>query len=49
MKPSIAKYAAPIGLEDVSKVWKLPQLTTDFWGIGRRTEKRLQKIRDHVN
>ena len=30
--------------EDVeSKVWKLPQLT-DFWGIGRRTEKRLQKI-----
>ena len=30
--------------EDVeSKVWKLPQLT-DFWGIGRRTEKRLQGI-----
>ena len=30
--------------EDVErKVWKLPQLT-DFWGIGRRTEKRLQKI-----
>ena len=29
--------------EDVeSKVWKLPQLT-DFWGIGRRTEKRLQR------
>lgn len=30
--------------EDVeSKLWSLPHLT-DFWGIGRRTEKRLHKL-----
>lgn len=30
--------------EDVeSKVWSIPKMT-DFWGIGRRTEKRLNKL-----
>lgn len=30
--------------EDVeSKVWRIPQMT-DFWGIGHRTEKRLNKL-----
>lgn len=30
--------------EDVeSKVWQIPEMT-DFWGIGRRTEKRLNRL-----
>lgn len=33
--------------EDVqTKVWAIPELT-DFWGIGRRTEKRLNKLGIH--
>jgi len=35
---------ALICYEDVpSKLWTLPKLT-DFWGIGKRTEKRLNKL-----
>ena len=31
--------------EDVeTKVWSIPTLT-DFWGIGKRTEKRLNKLK----
>ena len=33
--------------EDVeTKVWSIPSLT-DFWGIGKRTEKRLNKLKIH--
>lgn len=35
---------ALIRYEDVpSKLWTIPKMT-DFWGIGKRTEKRLNKL-----
>lgn len=39
-----ATMRALIRYEDVpNKVWTLPKMT-DFWGIGRRTEKRFNKL-----
>ncbi|KEY61374.1 hypothetical protein U725_02493, partial [Lactococcus cremoris subsp. cremoris GE214] len=35
---------ALIRYEDVpNKLWTIPKMT-DFWGIGKRTEKRLNKL-----
>ena len=48
MKPSIAEICAQLVLWRCRKQGLETAPATDFWGIGRRTEKTIAKDRDHV-